>query len=129
MKASPSAVLAAVVAVSLSGCGTVCNLAGGIIHPDSEPRVYGGVVRDLEIIDKAVSDQKPAMDSVGDARLALVILSVAVADPFLSFVGDTLTLPLTVPLQERRKAAERAEHEASGAAARVPASPPPPAPE
>jgi hypothetical protein len=119
MKASPGAVLVAVVAVSVSGCGTVCNLAGGFVHPDSEPQVYGGVTRDLAIIDKAVSDPPAAEHSVGDARLAVVLLGVAVADPFLSFVGDTLTLPITIPLQERRKAAERAQDEASSVARKV----------
>jgi hypothetical protein len=98
-------VVGALVAVSLGGCGTVCNLAGGIVHPESEPRVYGGVVRDLEIIDQAISSPPPS-EPIGDPRLALVILPLAVADPILSFVGDTLTLPITVPLQKRRKAAE-----------------------
>src|SRR5262245_12507046 len=31
------------------GCGTICNLAGGITNPDEEPRIYGGVIRDLDI--------------------------------------------------------------------------------
>jgi uncharacterized protein YceK len=118
LKASPVAGIVVVLAVSLSGCGTVCNLAGGIVHPDSEPRIYGGVVRDLEIIDKAVSGP-PATESIGDAKFAALILAVAVADPFLSFVGDTLTLPLTVPLQERRQTAERAEDKAGAAAGKV----------
>lgn len=30
------------------GCGTVCNLAGGVIHPEDEPKVYGGMQRDLD---------------------------------------------------------------------------------
>jgi hypothetical protein len=48
MGRSPRA-LVATAALPLSGCGTICNFAGGFVHPD-EPRVYGGVLRDLEIL-------------------------------------------------------------------------------
>jgi uncharacterized protein YceK len=104
------ALVGALAALSLSGCGTVCNLAGGIVHPESEPKVYGGVQRDLTIIEKGYGstmtmNQKD--DSQGGAALALTIIAVAVLDPVLSFVGDTVTLPITIPLQRRRFAAEQ----------------------
>ena len=35
------------------------------------------------------------------------------------YIGDTLTLPITIPLQERRKAAERVEDEGGSAAGKV----------
>src|SRR6266404_4100690 len=102
-----------IVAISLSGCGTVCNLAGGVVHPDSEPRVYGGVIRDVEIIEKAVSGPLPTGtlstdDGKGAVFLVTAIISLAAVDPILSFVADTLTLPVTIPLQSRRTAREQA---------------------
>jgi hypothetical protein len=101
------------VALSSSGCGTVCNLAGGVAHPDSEPRVYGGVIRDVEIIDKVVNKAKPNSDnqqvsqaiSGGWEKAVVLVAFVSViisADPVLSMVADTLTLPITIPLQNRR---------------------------
>jgi uncharacterized protein YceK len=101
------------VTLSSSGCGTVCNLAGGVMHPDNEPRIYGGVIRDVEIIDKVVNKPKANPDnqqvsqaiSGGWEKAAVLAAFVAViisADPVLSMVADTLTLPITIPLQIRR---------------------------
>jgi hypothetical protein len=115
MRTAIIGVLGAFLALSSSGCGTVCNLAGGIAHPDSEPRVYGGVIKDLEVLDEAISNPptQPLLgeSTGGDARLALVVLALLAADPILSFVADTLTLPITVPLQERRIAAGKRQSE------------------
>jgi hypothetical protein len=110
MKASLSLLLTALIGVlsGLSlGCGTVCNLAGGITHPESEPRIYGGFIRDIEIIESAVNAPSPQrVENVGDGKgaaiLVLAIISVAAVDPLLSLAADTLTLPITIPLQERR---------------------------
>jgi uncharacterized protein YceK len=99
------------VALSSSGCGTVCNLAGGVLHPDSEPRIYGGVIRDFEIIDKVVSKPEPLLhpqadsslgNGQGAAYLLAAIIGVAAVEPVVSLVADTLTLPITIPLQNRR---------------------------
>lgn len=38
------------ICVPAGGCGTVCNLAGGVVHPDEEPKVYGGLERDGALI-------------------------------------------------------------------------------
>lgn len=88
------------------GCGTVCNLAGGLVHPEKEPVVYGGVQRDLEIIDKIVDKGKgfncPA-GGQGEAMTAVFLLGLVVVDPILSFVGDTLTLPITVLAEQWRE--------------------------
>jgi uncharacterized protein YceK len=105
--------LAAVaVAVSLSGCGTVCNLAGGVTQPDVEPRVYGGVQRDFEVLsDVCSSTFHPSGGTLsGDGKAAAFwsacLLTAFAGDPILSLVGDTLTLPVTIPLQNRRIAEE-----------------------
>ncbi|HLN31716.1 MAG TPA: hypothetical protein VK395_28510 [Gemmataceae bacterium] len=109
-----------IVAMLLSGCGTVCNLAGGVVHPESEPRIYGGVGRDLDIIDKACnigpSQNAGSGGENGKAYLAAALISLAVVDPILSFAADTLTLPVTIPLQERRIARE---HENAAAASSI----------
>jgi hypothetical protein len=106
------ALVAALFAVSFGGCGTVCNLVGGFIHPQTEPRVYGGVTRDLEVIDHVVTDMQSGKQGSGTGLsgthergavfVAALLVSVTVGDPILSFVADTLTLPLTIPLQNRR---------------------------
>ena len=88
----------------MCGCGTVCNLVGGVTHPDTEPRVYGGLQRDVEVLDGVVNgaQSNPQMQISHDPRAALILVPVGIADPILSFVGDTLTLPITIPLQRRR---------------------------
>jgi len=97
-----TALIMGLTAVLLSGCGTVCNLAGGIVHPDSEPRVYGGVQRDVAIIEEAVKAPPLTSQSTEDPKVVLWLLSIAAVDPILSFVADTLTLPITIPLQKSR---------------------------
>jgi uncharacterized protein YceK len=108
MKTALIAVVTVIGAVSLSGCGTVCNLAGGIVHPDNETRVYGGVILDLEVIDAAVSGKKTFGGGPG---AVVVLLPLAVLDPMLSLIADTLTLPFTIPLQAKRNAANTCDVE------------------
>jgi hypothetical protein len=96
-------VLGACAAVSFSGCGTVYNLAGGMIHPDTEPRVYGGVLKDVEILDQI--SRTPSGETRSFGKGGLVVLPVAAIDLTLSFVADTLTVPITSLLQDRREAA------------------------
>jgi hypothetical protein len=99
--------LIAAVMLSLAGCGTICNMAGGIRNPESEPKVYGGVQRDLIIIGDLLSSAKGPLTQSSD-RGVLYFLAVGsaicVVDPVLSLFGDTLTLPITVPLQDKRLA-------------------------
>jgi hypothetical protein len=110
-----SLILAVMASIALLhvGCGTVCNLAGGVVHSESEPRIYGGVIRDMETIDKVASEASGhQLIGEGEGKGAMVILaaavSIAAVDPMLCLVADTLTLPLTIPLQERRIAQEQA---------------------
>src|SRR5438128_5559240 len=112
MKATPAVVFVTIAAVLLSGCGTVCNFAGGLIHPETEPRVYGGVQRDIEVIEGFSKEPlfptgfPKASQSDSGAGAALVVaffLGMIVADPVLSFIADTLTLPITVYVQHRRE--------------------------
>jgi hypothetical protein len=118
VKALLALVAATAAAVSLCGCGTACNLAGGLKHPDEEPKVYGGVQRDLVIAGQLIDGSQVQSDeSQGNAGVAFLACAAAlcVADPVLSFVGDTLTLPVTVPLQNKRvRKDERKQAEAAG---------------
>lgn len=122
------ALIIPVLAMFLTSCGTVCNLAGGIVHPDREPRVYGGFIRDVEIIDAVVS-APPVVDirrgdPRGAALIAAAIISVAAVDPILSLAADTLTLPVTIPLQERRIAREKESNPAASSRPVPPANRP-----
>src|SRR4051812_32489761 len=82
----------AMVALSLSGCGTVCNLAWLHVRGDKlscgPPLVYGGVQNDVEIINRA--SQATGAPGMGTGGLYLL------ADVALSFVADTLTLPIPI---------------------------------
>src|SRR5262249_35075559 len=98
-------VLAALFASMLSGCGTVCNLAGA--QPDHEPRVYGGVSFDFEVMDQFVQD--PPHPTNSDPRGGVLLLALALVAQPLSFVGDTLTLPITIYLQNKRSAERSGE--------------------
>ncbi len=118
MKPLLSLLTAAAAAAALTGCGTVCNLAGGLKHPDSEPKVYGGVQRDLEVAGQLIDGSQVQSDE-SEGKTGFVVLACAAAlcaaDPVLSFVGDTLTLPVTVPLQNKRiRKDERKQAEAAG---------------
>src|SRR5262249_21073332 len=70
----------------LGGCGTANNLASSTGHA----AVYGGVRSDLEKIGDLIvprpGTERPIVNGV-----------VAAVDLPLSAVGDTVTLPLTVP--------------------------------
>jgi hypothetical protein len=94
-----------------SGCGTVCNFAGAWTRPDIEPRVYGGVIRDLETFDELLDKNTPLFpaSSSGDGRGALLgygaICGFLLVEPVASLVADTATLPLTIYLEHRRTAA------------------------
>ena len=120
MKSALWVAMAVWVAVGSSGCGTVCNLAGGVLHPDEEPRVYGGVQRDLEGNLQTLpfsplsspGEGCSANEGKGRAVVAVVVLALIPVEFGLNFVGDTLTLPLTIPLQEAREAAYKANEDA-----------------
>jgi uncharacterized protein YceK len=111
MKWMRAALLAAAVAVPSSGCGTVCNLAS------KSPDNYGGVQRDIKFAadastnggllsgENSGSGTPLGENSAGGALIALAILAVYGADLSLSFVADTLTLPLASYLRQRYEGA------------------------
>lgn len=80
-KARLALVCAALAAIALSGCGTLCNFASG------SPEPYGGVKKDLEF----AATPGPGC---GDALGSLIFLGIWGADVACSGVADTLTLPI-----------------------------------
>ena len=98
------------------GCGTVCNLAGGFIHPDAAPKVYGGMQIDLEGFQELMDDHwsmtKSTSSGQSTAWMAIAVLGFMAAEPALTFVGDTLTLPIALLAEHFRKARKSGEEEA-----------------
>ncbi len=97
--------VAAFCALLLAGCGTLRNLDFGSCCSGERPgshRVFGGVRGDLESAGATVGNAAGGPGSFAE-RAGLVALAVAVTVPVtaidlpLSAVGDTLTLPLTIP--------------------------------
>jgi uncharacterized protein YceK len=108
MKWMRAALLAAAVAVPSSGCGTVFNLASR--SPDN----YGGVQRDLKFAADASAnggllsggDFSPGGSAEGNPAaglFALAALALYGTDLSLSFVADTLTLPLATYLRQKHE--------------------------
>lgn len=104
--------LLALAVFSLAGCGTVCNFA---IAPFSEPdghkfpAVYGGVQ-----LDAAVMSSKSQLVDLsgihGEGPAAAVVIGCVLAEFPLTFIGDTLTLPITLWIERRRNAAPNELH-------------------
>lgn len=97
------AILALAATVTLSGCGTIGNLAGnddsmGRLSP--EARVYGGVAADMGAFKEFLRPRSYL------PWLYPVLASFALLDLPLSAVGDTLTLPLAVYAEWKRYSAE-----------------------
>jgi uncharacterized protein YceK len=92
--------LAISLAACASGCGTVLNLA------DKEPMAYGGLKRDFEWLEAFTGLDAPAINknpqTVNQGRANWMLLGLSLLDPPLTIVGDTVTLPLTLWLENRR---------------------------
>jgi hypothetical protein len=83
--------------LALCGCGTICNFATApfpMANIPNRPAVYGGVELDAAMMLAA----HPGTTS----KTTVFIAAILIADTPLSFVGDTLTLPLTLWLDKRK---------------------------
>jgi hypothetical protein len=106
-----AAYLAAVLACSPCGCGTIANLS------DSRTaEVYGGIARDVSAVGRLFEDT-PAGDAKAAARIGGVALAASyyALDLPLSLAADTLTLPITVPSTLTRQTRRDAQADAEGA--------------
>jgi hypothetical protein len=87
--------------VSLSGCGTCCNLAS------HEPEPYGGVRLDFKLLGCAANTKPDSVQS-GDPIGLLVVLGIMGTELACSFAADTLTLPL-IRRWEAKRSRERGD--------------------
>jgi len=93
-----------------TGCGTLCNLAAGIGHSESEPSVYGGVRRDMDFASEVVSSgPHEAGPDKGAVMFALACVGLFGAETAASFCADTATLPITAAIQAKRVDARKRE--------------------
>jgi len=110
MKRTLIPVVLAIVALSLSGCGTVCNFAAAVRppqkDPDGWPRVYGGLQFDALVVDNShwpgttntASEQAGENADRGKYLGLGLLIGAALTEGVASLVADTLTLPITVPI-------------------------------
>jgi uncharacterized protein YceK len=80
----------------LCGCGTITTFV------DAEPAVYGGVRKDISWMTEGGpgSSSGPLfqLKEGDDPRGVLILLGLLAMEPAMSFVADTLTLPITIPV-------------------------------
>jgi uncharacterized protein YceK len=86
--------LVAIVAVSLTGCGTVANLGSG------KSEIYGGVAKDIEFA-------ATPRDS-GRGKGVVLILPFWLAELSCSAVADTLTIPIILSREAKKTRADEA---------------------
>jgi uncharacterized protein YceK len=83
----------------LSGCGTVANLSIGAREGWKNAQIYGGVRRDVQSAEQWIDHSwtwGENLDVVQDIGTVVGVGLVGIDVP-LSAVGDTLTLPITIP--------------------------------
>jgi hypothetical protein len=110
--------LVAMVAQWLGGCGPVCNVATGNLEP------YGGLGKDAEFLEQYYHPRFSSFSGgVGGgggrgAVLLLALVAVPVLLPLpelsLTLIGDTLTLPLTLYVYQKRHGEDDAQVTVSG---------------
>jgi uncharacterized protein YceK len=88
MKRTRTALFVALAAVALGGCGTIRNLSGG------DPEIYGGVQKDVEFI------ETPRKQQGGIGVNSMTLAMFVPVDLCLSFVADTLTLPVAICMRQ-----------------------------
>jgi hypothetical protein len=98
MRISWIILVAAALAVTSIGCGTLANFGS------DQPQPFGGVARDTAFL---VTPAKTNFHSGDDGRGAAFFLGIWAADLCLSGVADTLTLPLFVYWEKKREREEK----------------------
>jgi len=83
MKCTRIAVLVGISAFLVTGCGTISNLT------TEQPELYGGVQKDIQLLETPHTEPS----GIGIRNLGLLVLFV---DLPLSFMADTLTVPIAI---------------------------------
>ncbi len=79
----------------LSGCGTIANFSG---KGWDNTHIYGGVVRDVKSAEEWIEAKPITKDTELQQGIGTVVgTGLIVLDVPLSAIGDTLTLPITIP--------------------------------
>ena len=116
--------------VYLSGCGTAANLSGGA-QGWRNAQIYGGVLTDVKSTQEWVtSNWTNFADWQQDVGVMVGVGLISLDVPF-SAIGDTLTLPITIPavmLRGSGPAANGGRENAGPPPAAIGPAPPPPAP-
>jgi uncharacterized protein YceK len=83
----------------LSGCGTAANLSVGAREGWQYAPIYGGVRRDVQSAQDWVNHTWTSGDNLELQRNLGTVVGVGLVgiDVPLSAIGDTLTLPITIP--------------------------------
>lgn len=84
----------------LCGCGTVSNLSFGARQGWQNAYIYGGVRRDLQSEKDWIAHSWTSgknLDVIQDIGTVVGVILVGIDVP-ISAIGDTLTLPATVPI-------------------------------
>lgn len=117
-KASRAAALGVAV-LFLCGCGTVANLETGARQGWKNAVIYGGVRRDVQSAGKWIDHSwtwGDNLDVVQDIGTVVGVGLVGIDIP-LSAIGDTLTLPVTVPIALWNNSATRISYSRKASAA------------
>jgi uncharacterized protein YceK len=107
------AVSLALPALLLGGCGTVLNTTY-FTAEEGGGSVYGGVKVDVDLSRSLVLEAPPADEDTGQriSRYSMAAWTMLIDLP-LSAIGDTLTLPITIPatylINAEKEPAPRAE--------------------
>ena len=86
-------------ALVLSGCGTFANVSIGARQGWQNALIYGGVRRDIQTTSNWIDHSWtwiPNLDIQQDVGTVVGVALVGIDMP-LSAIGDTLTLPITIP--------------------------------
>lgn len=104
-RAAIKVALAIASAVGLSGCGTFANVWGD--GGTGEREVYGGLTGSVQSAGQCAL-QVAHFDSFDTVLGSTILGAYWIVDAPFSAVGDTLTLPLTLPATLHKRAAEEA---------------------
>jgi uncharacterized protein YceK len=93
-RASLAAALTLVILI-LGGCGTIANFGG---KGWENTRIYGGVLTDVKSAENWIAYRPISKESEIQRDVGTVVGTGLIAlDVPLSAIGDTLTLPITIP--------------------------------
>jgi uncharacterized protein YceK len=88
-----------IVALFLCGCGTMANLSLGARQGWKNASIYGGVSRDIRSAEDWVDHNWTSGENLDIPQDIGTVVGVGLVgiDLPLSAIGDTLTLPITIP--------------------------------